>query len=229
MNAENKQFFSTSIVLIGDFQPAMFQPFWFRMQDAISEEEYNYIVNSKKEDMLITNNSVHFETGQFDIQITQNRFQIICKNKTSEIIIDFFKKIFDSLSSMPITAYGINFIFHIEAKDKREMKRIGQTLSPWKNWNPLLLEEDDNEGTGITSITATKQKDYGRTNLTISVSDEIKHGIKFSFNFHHLPQNMDQPFMMADIEEQIDEYYKNYEAEVNNITGQIIERLSHYE
>ena len=129
-NNEKKDYMS-SIVLIGKFQPGMFHPFWFWKNDVITEDECKKITNDSEHPFVISNNISNFQTDKYNFRIMQDRFEIILNTKPYELIIDTFKKIFGSLSTIPITAYGLNFTFRLEY-DANTMQRIGKKLAPRK-------------------------------------------------------------------------------------------------
>ena len=225
MNTENKKYKTMSIVLVGDFQPNMFQPYWFLQNEIITRSEYESILNNKDNEMLISNGLASFETGILGFRITQERFQIIGKNEPFEKVIDAFKKIFDDLSTISVKAYGINFTFHIES-DEKEMETLGKNLAPRRYWDSLWNKSSikDDKESGLLSIVMRKKETFGEINISLESSKLIR-GIFMNFNFHHI--NVDnKPFRVADIETDLDQKYETYRKKVHDFTEDLISKAT---
>lgn len=226
-NNEKKDFMS-SIVLIGKFQPGMFHPFWFWKNDVISEEECRKVTNDIEHPFVISNSISNFQTDKYNFRITQDRFEMILNTKPYELIIDGFKKIFDSLSTIPITAYGLNFTFRLEY-DAKTMQRIGKKLAPRKYWGTFFDNELYPMQDGLTHISMKRAEDFGSLNLSLQPSKNSNEpGIIFDFNFHHERDKKDA-FDVAYIESVIGDQYDRYLPRVNKLTDEIIERVTSYE
>jgi hypothetical protein len=65
---------SVSIVLVGTFNPSIFQPQWFVRQNLLPQEEGN-----KADVKIIAPQVCQFETERFVIQVTANRFSATSK------------------------------------------------------------------------------------------------------------------------------------------------------
>ena len=225
MNTENKKYETMSIVLVGDFQPNMFQPYWFLQNEIITQNEYDSILNNKDSEMLITSGLSSFETGILGFRITQDRFQIIGKNEPFEKAIDAFKKTFDNLSTFSVKVYGINFTFHLES-DEKEMETLGKNLAPrsyWESlWNKSSIQNDKNSG--LLSMAIRKKETFGEINVSIE-SSKLVRGVFLNFNFHHINAD-NQPFCVADIETDLDQKYEAYRKKVYDFTEDLISKAT---
>ena len=226
MNSNNKIYYQCTLVLVGDFQPAMFQPLWFFKNKVITETEYNAIISSKNNELIVNNSLTQFETDLLSFQINQKRFQILGKKEPFEGVVDAFKNIFNSLSTIPLKAYGINYTFHLEAEDERELERIGKRLAPREYWSSILSEDEDNQS-GLVSLTMRKSVDYGQINITIESSKQVR-GIYFNYNFHHSVVEGYDSFSTGDIERFIEEQSLDHKKTAFAITKDIVERITRY-
>lgn len=226
MNTSDKKYYQIVLVLVGDFQPAMFQPLWMKKIGVISDKEYESIISNQKRQLIVNTSLTEYETDLLSFHIDQKRFQIMGKKEPFEVIIDAFKKIFDSLSSIPLIAYGLNYNFHIEADDKRELQRFGKRLAPWNYWDSLL-DEDDNES-GLISMTMRKMVDYGQINVTVESSTMVK-GVYFGLNFHHSKVTGLDSFSVGDIEKEIEKQFKDHESRTSLIVDDLVNKVVRYD
>ena len=229
MANDEKKDFMVSIVLIGKFQPGMFHPFWFWKNDVIAEDECKRITNDSEHPFVISNSFSNFQTDKYIFRISQERFEMTLNTKPYELIVDGFKKIFDSLSTIPITAYGINYIFRIEY-DAKMMQKIGKKLAPRKYWGSFFDDEIEPMQDGLTQISMKRVEDFGAINLILQPSrNSNESGIIFNFNFHHEKVNQGEAFDVAYIESVIENQYSRYLPRVNKLTDEIIEKVTSYE
>ena len=224
MNIKDKKNFSMSIVLLGDFQPGMFQPLWFLDNGVITKAEYEAIIKNTGKTFVVNNAITSFETDIISFSVGQKRFQFLGKKEPFEKVIDSFKKVFDSLSTIPINAYGINFFFHLAVDNYKEMKTIGTLLAPRKYWESLYDTETQEDG--LISMTMRKTTEYGCLNISIESSNAIKPGIFLNFNFHH--SKKESSFVVGEIEEKLENQYKEYNSQVTKISDNIFEKINEY-
>ena len=223
MNTQERKYNSMSIVLLGDFQPAMFHPSWFLKNEVITKAEYDSIINSESNQLIASNAITQFETSMTSFSIEQKRLQLIGKKEPFEKCIDSFKKMFDSLTAIPIQAYGLNYFFHLKAT-KEEMDIIGKNLAPRKYWTSVFDESENNDPrNGLVSMTMRVVKDFGLLNVRIESSNRIQ-GIYFDYNFHNVQSNSES-FSVSDIIDTIDNQYNAFSSIVNDTTRSIIGKV----
>lgn len=229
MANNEKKDFMVSVVLIGKFQPGMFHPFWFWKNDVITEEECKKITGDPKNQFIISNNLSAFQTEKYNFRITQDRFEMILNSHPYELIVDAFKKIFDSLSTIPVKAYGLNFSFRIEY-DGKMMQEIGKKLAPRKYWGSFFENEKEPMQDGLTHISMKRVEDFGAINISLQPSRNINApGIIFDFNFHHENDKDKDSFDIAYIESMLDMQYEKYLPIANRLTDEIVERVTSYD
>lgn len=185
-NPENKQ---CSIVLIGEFNPAMFHPEWFRRNNVLSAEEVDYATSqSNDSNLIVTSHLTSFKTSQFIIKIEQKRFEIVGYKEPYMMVSDFISKTFENLSGLDIRAYGYNFSAHYHIDTVSDYQRIGDNLAPKKYWKSLLGEEitGDDRKSGLITIQMQKIKENndGHISILLQPSMMIKQGVFITCNDH---------------------------------------------
>src|SRR3954467_6321102 len=93
-----------SIVALGKFNPAIFQPHWYAVSKLIRPEEAE-----KAKIEVIHNELTVFSTEWFKVEITQERFAISTPDPTKNLPLrDLAMGTFKILEHTPINAFGFN-------------------------------------------------------------------------------------------------------------------------
>jgi len=126
--------YTLSVVLIGDFNPAIVQPFWLANRKLIREQEAQ---NAKID--IVHNEISKFSIGWASIEVTRDRFEI----KTSqapyfEPLRDLVVEIFKILKETPLKSFGLNHLKYFDLRDKEHHYNFGDKLAPLNNWNQNL-------------------------------------------------------------------------------------------
>jgi hypothetical protein len=176
MLSNNRQISTLVIVLIGDFNPVIIQPFWLLAKRLIKEEEAN---NATVE--VIHNELVKFQIDWFMVQITRDRFEIRTNQEPYfEPLRDLAISIFEILRETPIRALGLNHIRHYILEQK-EYRELGNTLAPFDNWaifkRPELLTlemlEKDDKGNYVRVRVQPSDTIKQSFSLMVNVNDHI--------------------------------------------------------
>jgi hypothetical protein len=103
-NPEEKQL---NVVIIGNFNPRIFQPHWFASNEIISEADLTYI--QEQSNILVHKQISQFQSSWFVFEVTETRLQIISTQEAYfEMILDFLVATFSILIHTPIQQMGIN-------------------------------------------------------------------------------------------------------------------------
>jgi hypothetical protein len=169
-----------SIVILGDFNPAIFQPAWFSEKKLIREQE---ALDSKIEIIHPDLTRIDFKWANLEIQRT--RFEL----RTSlepyyEPLKDLCISTFELLKETPLKVLGINHVFYFALKDKKAYYDFGNILVPLSNWdtflnNPRVLElvvfeedrQDKQKGFFRIQISPSEIKLNTPYALTININD----------------------------------------------------------
>src|SRR5437773_8559920 len=97
-----------SFVLIGDFNPKIFQPLWFSAEKLISESEAN-----GASDLLITEEIAGFKLPWVTLRVEPQRFILVTvQDSHAEAVRDLTIGTFKLLRHTPIRQLGINIERH---------------------------------------------------------------------------------------------------------------------
>ena len=178
-----------SVVLIGEFNPMIFQPEWFRRNDILSPEEVDVAQNQNaKTPTVISPQLTMFKTSQLSLHIEQKRFQVVAEKEPLIILKDFVSKTFEKLGGVVITSFGFNYSAHYKIESQEKYQIIGDRLAPKQYWECLL--EDEVSGvdrkSGLISLTMQKTKDekQGHLSMNLQPSALVQPGLYISCNDH---------------------------------------------
>lgn len=149
---------AASIVMVGFFNPQIFQPFWLAKHGIISEEEAE-VANLALIHPEITRFTLE---GEFSLQVERERFLIDRAVAPLIRIADVTCKIFgELLPHTPIRQIGINRMIHFDVGSQSARDQIGLKLAPrepWGEWGRLVSSGKDEKHGGLQSLTLI-QKD----------------------------------------------------------------------
>ena len=130
-----------SIVALGDFNPAIFQPKWFSSHELIREEEAD---SANIE--IIHRDAAIFSTGWFSLQVTAGNLTLATHDPTKPLPLrDLAFGTLKLLEHTPIRAFGFNRIGHFRADSEQSWHAFGHHYAPKESWmavlkNPGLLK-----------------------------------------------------------------------------------------
>jgi hypothetical protein len=124
------------VVLIGSFNPTIFQPAWFARYELIRQAEAD-----AAEVKLITPQLAHFSTDWLELMVTRERFSAFDRNGGLELLLrDLVRSTFTLLDHTPITAMGINREVKLEFETMERWHSFGHALAPKDVWSRALDE-----------------------------------------------------------------------------------------
>lgn len=167
-----------SIVLVGDFNPTIFQPLWFSSQGLLAEQ---FVQDSQIE--IIRPELVAFKIEWLKVQVTRERFQIsTLQEPFFEPLRDLAEGTFELLSHTPIKFLGINNFRQYQLPSIDKWHALGDLLAPKDVWRQTLEEP------GLLSMTIKGQRPdayIGAINVKVESTNEIERGIEFNINDHY--------------------------------------------
>lgn len=169
---------SVNVVLLGDFNPAIFTPAWFALHGLLPEG-----VAESADSQVVHQQVTEFTTDWLRLQVTVDRFSIETLQapyvRLCDLVVRTFK---EYLHHTPIGAFGINRQVHFRVKSSAERDRIGRTLAPVEPWGAWGQDLGlDGEYGGMTSLTMSQLNLEGRPtggqiNVTVEPSNRIGKG-----------------------------------------------------
>jgi hypothetical protein len=119
-----------TIVLVGRFNPAIFQPAWFALHKMLGQKEAE-----TAEINLIQAGISQFKVDQFELLVLSDRFSVTSLNGHPEHIRDLVISCFgQNLPHTPVRAMGINRAAHFDTGSFEVRDRVGSRLAPKDAW-----------------------------------------------------------------------------------------------
>lgn len=169
------QIYTLSVVLIGEFNPAIIQPSWLASKNLIREQE---ATDTNIE--LIHNDLTRFQLDWVTIEVTKNRFELrTSKEPYFGPTKDLALSIFNILKETPITAIGINHLKHYSLNEA-ELLNFGDKLAPLSNWNEFM----NDPRVLLLEILEQKRIDglEGSYRVKVQGSADVKNGVLINMN-----------------------------------------------
>ena len=181
---------SVSVVLLGNFNPAIFTPAWFAMHGLLPER----VANTAQ--LIVAHEAiVQFNAEWLHLEVTLARFRaesILAPHiRVRDLVIRVFQ---EHLHHTPVRAFGINRNVHFLVKSFAARDALGRMLAPVEPWGKLGRELGlDGEFAGLGSLKMTQGKPEGRPeggqiNITVEPSAQIgdgRLGIHVGCNDHY--------------------------------------------
>lgn len=174
-----------TVVLVGSFNPKIFQPEWFARQELLPQAEAD-----TAEIKVIIPQLSHFETERFVVQVTSERFVATSKpNTNSAPLRDLVSGTFFILEHTPVSAMGLNYHMHFPMESQERWHEVGDRLAPKEPWREIL------EGRpGLASMTILTQKDEpkgAQFRVKVEPSVQVRFGVYFETNEHYPAPEVD--------------------------------------
>lgn len=167
-----------NIVLVGSFNPQIFQPAWFAAENLIRKEE-----GEAAKIELVHAEFVSFTLDWLQLQVTRDRFiASTTKESHHEALRDFVMGTFRLLSHTPIKQMGLNLDLHFLMKSEDEWHAFGHRLAPKEPWAGIL-EKPGMRSLHMQGVRPDKFKGYILVRAEPSV--RIQPGVFVSVNDHY--------------------------------------------
>lgn len=168
-----------SIVLVGNFNPKIFQPAWFASQGLLAQREAD---EAKIE--IIHSSIAVFNTEWMRMEVTEERFVVRTSQEPYDVVIrDLVLGTFDLLRYTPVTQMGINRAMHFQIESEEIWHNAGHLLTPKEIWSGIL----NSPGMLSVHIVDSKREDGLKGNINIRVEPSKKvlpYGLFTSVNDH---------------------------------------------
>jgi hypothetical protein len=179
-----------SIVLLGDFNPKIFQPAWFAAQNLIRQQEADEATIH-----IIHPEVVSFSLQWLALEVTRERFAVSTTQEPYyKVTRDLVLGAFQLLQHTPLHKLGINADMHFRMDSEKSWHAFGDLLAPKEIWQGLLKTP------GMHSFTMEGQRPdnfQGYIRVQIEPSVKIRPGVYFQVNDHYEVQTL-RPGMGAD-------------------------------
>lgn len=166
-----------SIVLIGRFNPAIFQPAWLAANRLIRAEEA-----TNAEGVVFSNDVAAFKADWLRLQVTPERFEAITDDAAHiDPLRDLVLSVFGLLEHTPFHEMGMNRHLHFRMESPDVWHRFGDVLVPKTKWAGLMAQP------GLRSLIVEGYRpDAAEATIQVKVEPSVKvqPGIYFAINHH---------------------------------------------
>ncbi len=209
---------AASIVLVGSFNPAIFQPAWFSAEGLLAKEE------TAEANLGIAHPEIlAFTADWLSIEVTRERWIITTVQPPFYgALRDLALGTFTVLHHTPIAMMGLNRDWHFRMDSEDHWHEVGHRLAPPANWEGIL------EKPGMRSLTMEGVRPDGlRGFLRVKVepSGKVHPGVYININDHYEVVAGDAEVQSADVAmETIREHWEASLARSNDIVNEIFNR-----
>lgn len=183
------EIFTSSIVALGDFNPAIFSPDWFERNNLIGQDDAQTARDGKQ--LIVSHTVTVLETEWFALQVLEGQLTMTSKGVLSPAFRDLAIGIFQLVPHTPVRAAGLNFMGDFKLASEDEYHKIGDTLAPKNIWNELC--SDDEHSVGLASLTIRVQHgkrgekllSQNEKRISVQPSNRFRIGVFLSYNDHH--------------------------------------------
>lgn len=179
-----------SAVLIGDFNPAIFNPDWLLRNDLVGK-----VAAEQAEVDVIHAELAQFRVGDFDLIVSRQRLQVTMRTAPFIRVSDFTLKLFrEVLPHTPVRQFGLNRSVHFRVGSEETRNKIGRLLAPlepWGAWGDDIGKGEGDLRGGMASLSMQEVicVDGIRRKITATVqpssSVQKAFGIFVGLNDHH--------------------------------------------
>jgi hypothetical protein len=205
-----------SIVLLGSFNPVIFQPAWFAAQGLIRDQESQ---DAKIE--LIHEAFVKFSMEWLTIEVHQQRFLSSTHQKPYyNILRDLVVGAFKILTHTPIHSLGINFDFHFPMESEDTWHAVGHRVAPKEPWKGIL----EKPGLRSLAMEGARPDEYkGVITVRVEPSRRIKHGVYIHINDHYEAKAKEAPLGCGEIIQILESAWDSSKTRAEEIASKLME------
>ena len=203
---------AASIVVLGTFNPAIFHPLWFKMNELIRPEE----AESAKLEVTHPEMSI-FSLEWCRLHVEKGRFVLNGANKASYgLILDLAVGTFSILDYTPISAMGLNRSMHFKIDSREKWHAFGHMVAPKEVWSQIMTRP------GLRSL---MMEDPGETpgdllRVKVEPSNRIDPGVFIEVNNHYNLGNKSVQDMLGILTKS----WKDILNKAENIADHLLER-----
>ncbi|MEI8093899.1 MAG: hypothetical protein WCG80_06765 [Spirochaetales bacterium] len=169
---------SHSIVVVGQFNPIVYQPLWFAGEEILRQSEATAASVE-----FINNDFVKFNTDWLSIFVSRERFTASTAHESSfEVLRDLVRATFETHISTPIQFAGLNTEYHFRLRKGTTWNSIAEKYAPSKNFPEGLSDRV------LTNISFEVLRDSfeitGKISVRLEPSVRIENGLYVFINDH---------------------------------------------
>lgn len=165
-------------VIVGNFNPAIFQPAWLAGTGLITSED-----QADLELGVLIPAMASFRVGWLTLEVQHTRLSATANDAAHFVLLrDFVVGVLSMLEHTPVSACGINRNMHFKTNSSDEWHAIGHRLIPKTPFAGLI----EAPGTRSLTVQGARQGSVARyMQMTIQPSTVVDNGILFGLNEHY--------------------------------------------
>jgi hypothetical protein len=157
---------TASVVLLGYFNPVIFQPAWFAAKGLIREAEA-----AEATVEMIHPEVTSFRAGWLSLSVTRDRFIAMSSDTAQHVALrDLVVATFQLLEHTPTSRLGLNRAMHFSLYNEQKWHLFGHMVAPKEPWTGIAVEP------GLLSLSMQSKRDDGLSGRIIfRVEPSLKH------------------------------------------------------
>lgn len=209
-----------SIVLVGNFNPAIFQPAWFAAKELIRESEATGATVE-----VIHPEIAQFRAGWLHISVTTTKFVASTKDAAHRAPLrDLVVSTFELLDQTPTSKLGLNRAMHVDLGNEDTWHALGHLVAPKQPWADIL----EKPGTRVLLMEGhRKDGRAGRTFVRVEPSQKFPHAAFIDVNSEYVSPEPDRPsgntaYFVSRIREDWDRILLEAQDAVDRLVRQVL-------
>lgn len=168
----------TSLIFLGNFNPAIFQPAWLIENELIADDEDSVELEA------ITNSITSWGQDWLKVVVQPERCELHATDAVTSFgaLADLAEGLFSLLPHTPITAFGINRYAHIEMESDDAWNELGFSLFTRDLWDAVI----DDPRMLTVQVQAYAADNYGgKMTATVQSSQIYRRAVFVATNDHY--------------------------------------------
>ena len=167
-----------AVVILGNFNPAIFHPLWYAQNGLIPEQEIGDAT-----DLVTTDEVSTFQLNDVHFQVERHRFGLTSKDPSKlPYLRDLAMGSFTLLEHTPLTALGLNSDFRFSLPSAEDWHAVGDRLAPKMCWASII------EKPGMLGVSMQgKRPDCpaARISIRLQPASGLDYGVFVAINQHY--------------------------------------------
>lgn len=167
-----------AVVILGDFNPAIFHPLWYAQNELIPKEEVGDASDVLTSDQVSTflHNDVHF-------QVERHRFGLTTKDPSrAPYLRDLAVGTFTLLEHSPLSAIGLNRDMRFSMPTPDAWNEVGHCLAPKEPWMGIL----ESPGMRVVAMEGKRADcDADHVSIRVQPASGLENGVFVAVNQHY--------------------------------------------
>jgi hypothetical protein len=177
---------NVSVVCLGSFNPAIFQPKWLRQESLATEAQQLQAENDPQ--FAVTRDVAIVSVGESKLQVQAERMQVMGPATSMQQVHDLAHGILHKLLHSPVKAIGMNRHTHVRAPDLDAWHKVGHRLVPKPIWLDFM-EDPGMQSVSVKGVRSSTAAKGGSLTVTVAPSAVVTPGIYITVNEHYQIQD----------------------------------------